>query len=125
MQSIAEPSKGGNGGGYYFQYYTRHSQQPGVWLGDGPAALGLPRDVRREHFDNLANGFSPDGTLKLVQNAGSEKRQGFWDRTFSVPKSLSGLYAAAPSIRGEIEEAGWAALYATLKRSDDVAGLSR
>ncbi len=103
MLKIQKGGKSGASGGYYFNYYSRDALAPGFWFGQGADLLKLPLDVSRFHFDNLLDGFSADRSQKLVQNAGDEKRQGFWDPTFSVPKPVSVLYAFAPEHRDEIK----------------------
>lgn len=125
MLSVAKPKRGGNGGGYYCRYYSEHSRGEGFWVGSGAELLGLPEHVEKDAFNNLLKGFSPDGVYALVQNAGSEKHQGFWDATYSVPKSLSALYAAAPELRQGIREAGEKSLRENLEELEPLIGASR
>lgn len=65
------------------------------WWGKGAKALGLEGVVDAKDMDHLARGFAPDGTTKLVQNAGKDSQRVGTDCTFSAPKSVSVLYAAS------------------------------
>jgi conjugative relaxase-like TrwC/TraI family protein len=74
----------------------------------------------------LAEGLSPDGRFSLVQNAGAENRQGFWDLTLSVPKSLSVLWAAAPEhLRAQLNETLQGSVFAILDEIERTVGFSR
>jgi conjugative relaxase-like TrwC/TraI family protein len=126
MLSISNPRKGGSGGGYYFKYYSNHSDEKGRWMGKGVSSLGLGEFVNKKQFNALLEGFSTTGTQKLVQNAGSSRRQGFWDLTLSAPKSVSVMYMAAPaSVKTEIQEALTTATQKTLEYVENFAGFSR
>ena len=127
MLSISNPKRGGSGGGYYFEYYSSHAEQEqSRCLGNGAARLGATGEVTRKVFENLLEGRSPDGKIKLVQNAGAEKRQGFWDLTFSAPKSVSVLYmAAAAGVRKEVEKAVQSAVQSSLSYLEAECGFTR
>ncbi len=75
-------------------YYTGGGKErPGEWY--NPAGLFRLKDggiVRDKTFYALAGGFSPGG-VKLVRNAGSERRSPGFDLTFSADKSISALWA--------------------------------
>lgn len=117
--SISNPKNGGAGGGYYFKYYSSHAEnEHGRWHGTGASILGVTGTVSQKELNNLLEGFSPDGNTPLVQNAGNKKRQGFWDLTLSVPKSVSVLYMVAPKdLQREIEACIYSAGHRTLNRS--------
>lgn len=84
-------------------YYQTGGEAPGKWHGLGAESLGLRGLVNRDELHRIMDGFNPDGTRKLVQNAGTEKtiyrnRQGVlqekereigWDFTLSVPKTYA------------------------------------
>jgi conjugative relaxase-like TrwC/TraI family protein len=126
VQSISKPKKGGAGGGYYFKYYSDHSDERGQWFGRGAKILGLSDAVQKKQINCLLEGFSPKDSIPLVQNAGSSKRQGFWDITLSAPKPVSVLYMTAPDwVRKEIESSMRSAMEFTLSYIEDVAGFSR
>ena len=67
-------------------------------------------------FSRLYNGFAPDGSGKLNQNAGKDTRSPGLDMTFSVDKSVSALWAIAePEMRAEIERLAVDAAQAALQ----------
>ena len=108
------------------RYYASALEEPGRWLGQGAAQLGLHGTVEREHFHNLLAGVSPDGTQKLVQNAGKSDRQAGWDLTFSAPKSVSVFWATVPeSVRAVVEEAHRYAVEQALAHLEKMAGITR
>ncbi|NEP59809.1 MAG: relaxase domain-containing protein, partial [Symploca sp. SIO2G7] len=92
-------------------YYQTGGEAPGIWHGTGAELLGLKagEKVSRDNLHNLMDGLSPEGSHKLVQNAGAGKviyrnRQGVlqerereigWDFTLSAPKSLSIIWSQA------------------------------
>lgn len=111
-------------------YYLQGGEPPGEWHGDGAKALGLSGQVAGEIFHSLFQGFSPDGTRPLVQNAGKKdgyhKRVPGWDLTFSPPKSVSVCWALAPEpMRKEIERVHDEAVRKTLAIVEEHAGITR
>ena len=92
-------------------YYQTGGEAPGLWHGRGAELLGLKagEKVSRDNLHNLMDGLSPEGSQKLVQNAGAGKvvyrnRRGVlrerereigWDFTLSAPKSLSIIWSQA------------------------------
>ncbi|MBX3424264.1 MAG: relaxase domain-containing protein [Pirellulales bacterium] len=101
------------GDGKYFtdlardEYYTKGGEPPGRWLGSGAVHFALDcKKVHRDALKSLLRGFSPlDHETKLVQNAGKPTRQSGLDFTFSAPKSVSVLWAAAPQeVQQEIQK---------------------
>jgi conjugative relaxase-like TrwC/TraI family protein len=82
------------------EYYIGGGEPPGRWVGQGSAVLNLNRKVEHESFANLFAGYSADGSVAMVQNAGFlpgvRQRKSGWDMTFSAPKSLSTLWSQAP-----------------------------
>ena len=131
MLSISPPMKGAGQGDYYLElaqedYYTKGGEPPGEWYGEGAEALGVGGQVGETELKNLLNGYSKDGTEKLVQNAGSEDRQSGWDLTFSAPKSVSSLWAVSdPETRKLIQESQEAAVKAGLNYIQEEAGITR
>lgn len=131
MLSISTPKHGADAAVQYYldgklDYYLHGIDKEGQWHGNGAQKLGLSGKVNRETFRNLLEGFSPDGTKKLVQNAGAENRQCYWDLTFSAPKSVSVLWAMAPeSVRNDIEQAHTEAVREALAYLEEVGGFSR
>lgn len=101
MLSISLPFKGAGREKYYLQlartgYYADGPGKAGVWLRRGADLLGLGREVTETALRALLRGFHPKNRQPLVQNAGSSRRQGAWDLTFSAPKSVSVWWALAP-----------------------------
>ena len=100
MLSISPPARGAGKGDYYLRlsredYYTGGGEPQGKWLCQGAKSLGLSGTVSAEKLKNIMLGFTPSGKKKLVQNAGEENRQCFWDLTFSAPKSVSVAWSQA------------------------------
>ncbi len=107
-------------------YYLKGGEPPGQWWGQGAAALGLSGQVGKSAFRNLLRGISPDGDRALIQNAGAKDHQPGWDLTFSVPKSVSTLWAVAPdAISQRIREAHERAVAAALDYLQNEAALTR
>lgn len=111
-------------------YYTQGGEPPGKWHGKGASALGLSGAVTREQFENLFQGFSPDGKTALVQNAGQKsgyhQRVPGWDLTLSPPKSVSVCWAlGTQNLRDSIERAHEEAVRTALTQMDHFAGVTR
>jgi conjugative relaxase-like TrwC/TraI family protein len=107
-------------------YYRAGREPEGRWFGRGAEALGLARAVDGAALRNLFRGFSADGEMALVRNAGDERRQPGWDLTFSAPKSVSTLWAMADPIRRQdIQEAHRRAVEAALKYIEDEFAFTR
>jgi Ti-type conjugative transfer relaxase TraA len=117
--------------GYYTEiasadYYHQGGEPEGVWIGGGAGALGLRGRVTRQEIENLLDGHSPRSRdVDLVRNAGRSgvryrdasgetrvrHRQMGWDLTFSPPKDVDALWAAAPrGLREEIQRCHFAAV---------------
>ena len=111
-------------------YYLSGGEPPGQWHGEGAASLGLEGAVTSAQFENLFQGFSPDGKTALVQNAGQKggyhERVPGWDLTFSPPKSVSVCWAmATDDVRRAIERAQDQAVRTALTFMEDFAGFTR
>lgn len=91
---------GGTGLEYYTtEYYAEGKEDPIKLRGQGAPLLQNSNVVTKEEFSNLLNGFTPDGTTKLVQNAGKPNHQAGLDCTFSPPKPFSVLWALSDEKR--------------------------
>ena len=95
------------------EYYTGAGEAPGSWMGGGVAGLGLigevaPADLRAVLAGLAPNtGLTPNGTTL----ASHPRRVPGFDLTFSVPKSVSVLYALGdPLVQHAVTEACEAAL---------------
>jgi Ti-type conjugative transfer relaxase TraA len=121
----------GNGQATYYlglareDYYLEGGEPPGLWNGASAERLGLTGEVEREGFLRLFQGFTESGE-KLVQNAGSDKRQPGWDLTFSAPKSVSTLWACVDSeLRRLLQDAHLGAVKEALSYIEDEALFTR
>ena len=75
-------------------YYAGRGEAPGEWIGAGAEALGLDGEVDAEGLGALMAGLDPASGEQLRKVVGEHAVTGF-DLTFSTPKSVSVLYAAA------------------------------
>src|SRR5882757_1861979 len=90
-------------------YYSEGQEIIGSWGGKGAGLLGLGGVVSKEGFEQLCDNLDPmDGTPLTVRTR-SERTVGY-DFTFSVPKSVSLLYAMSgdqgimDAFRGAVDE---------------------
>ena len=99
------------------EYYTAGEEPDGTWFNPhGLFGLADGSKIDSKDFSRLYNGFSPDGSGKLTQNAGGAKRSPGLDMTFSMDKSVSALWAIAePEMRAEIEGFALAAARSALE----------
>ena len=105
-------------------YYSGRGEAPGEWAGRGAAALGLAGQVQAATFNALMAGVDPsdpDLERRLRDSRGEPKVVGF-DLTFSAPKSVSVLFAAADEgTAGQLIAAHEAAVRAALEYVEDEA----
>jgi len=73
-------------------YYTEGQELIGLWGGKGTALLGLEGTVDKVSFDRLCDNLDPHTGKKLTVRTRGQRTVGY-DFTFSVPKSVSLLYA--------------------------------
>jgi conjugative relaxase-like TrwC/TraI family protein len=73
-------------------YYTEGQEIVGQWGGRGAERLGLNGVVDKDSFDRLCDNLDPQNGGKLTVRTRSDRTVGY-DFTFSVPKSVSLLYA--------------------------------
>ncbi len=73
-------------------YYLHGQEIVGQWHGKGASLLGLAGEVDRERFFALVENRRPDDGTPLTARTKEHRRVGY-DFTFSVPKSVSLLYA--------------------------------
>lgn len=128
MLSIA--SAGAGHGSYYLDlahsdYYLEAGEPPGRWCGTGSARLGLSGVVTRDAFESLLAGELPGGASAVQAQAGKTHKAGY-DLTFSLPKSVSAVWAVADGdTRRLIEELVDRAIDAALEYLEDTAVRSR
>src|ERR1700729_3421434 len=90
-------------------YYSEGQELVGSWGGKGAARLGLEGTVDKFSFERLCDNLDPRTGEPLTVRTRTERRVGY-DFTFSVPKSVSLLYALSgdqgimDAFRGAVEE---------------------
>jgi conjugative relaxase-like TrwC/TraI family protein len=73
-------------------YYSEGQELVGLWGGKGATRLGLSGTVDKFAFESLCDNLDPRTGEPLTVRTRSERTVGY-DFTFSVPKSISLLYA--------------------------------
>jgi conjugative relaxase-like TrwC/TraI family protein len=73
-------------------YYSEGQELVGSWGGKGATRLGLSGTVDQYSFERLCDNLHPTTGEPLTVRTRAERRVGY-DFTFSVPKSVSVLYA--------------------------------
>src|SRR5271165_6535018 len=73
-------------------YYSEGQEIVGCWGGKGASRLGLEGQVDKFSFEQLCDNLDPQTGKPLTVRTRTERRVGY-DFTFSVPKSVSLLYA--------------------------------
>src|SRR5580692_7928157 len=73
-------------------YYSEGQELVGSWGGKGASRLGLSGTVDKFSFERLCDNLHPGTGEPLTVRTRTERRVGY-DFTFSVPKSVSLLYA--------------------------------
>jgi conjugative relaxase-like TrwC/TraI family protein len=90
-------------------YYSEGQEIVGSWGGKAAERLGLEGTVDKVSFERLCDNLDPRTGKKLTVRTRGERRVG-WDFTFSVPKSVSLLYAMSDdqgimdAFRGAVDE---------------------
>jgi conjugative relaxase-like TrwC/TraI family protein len=96
MLSMSKAMKAGAGIDYFDVSRTSegyyHDENKSRWIGDGAEMLGLSGVVKKPNFDTVLMGRDPQTFKKLVKSAGSKNHRGYFDLTFSAPKSMSILH---------------------------------
>src|SRR5271168_3353782 len=73
-------------------YYSEGQEIIGSWGGKGAHMLGLTGAVDKDSFDRLCDNLDPRDGKPLTVRTRSDRTVGY-DFTWSVPKSVSLLYA--------------------------------
>lgn len=89
-------------------YYSKGTEQPGIWRGVGAEMLGLAGPVDREAFARLTENRHPFNDERLTPRTKDDRRVGY-DITFSPPKSVSVVYAITkdPDILWAFKKSVW------------------
>src|SRR6202790_3105256 len=101
-----------NGAKRYYaaaDYYSEGQELVGSWGGKAASRLGLSGTVDKFSFERLCDNLDPRSGEPLTVRTRSERTVGY-DFTFSVPKSVSLLYAMSgdqdimDAFRGAVDE---------------------
>src|SRR5271169_2302509 len=94
MIRITQRDNAGAAKKYYStaDYYSEGQESVGSWGGKGASRLGLEGTVDKFSFERLCDNLDPRTGEPLTVRTRTERRVGY-DFTFSVPKSVSLLYA--------------------------------
>ncbi len=94
MIRITQQNSGAAAKKYYAtaDYYSEGQEIVGCWGGKGASRLGLEGMVDKFSFERLCDNLDPETGKPLTVRTRTERRVGY-DFTFSVPKSVSLLYA--------------------------------
>jgi conjugative relaxase-like TrwC/TraI family protein len=94
MIRVTQQNSGAAAKKYYAtaDYYSEGQEIVGSWGGNGASQLGLEGTVDKFSFERLCDNLDPRTGKPLTVLTRTERRVGY-DFTFSVPKSVSMLYA--------------------------------
>src|SRR5271167_5031354 len=94
MIRVTQQNSGAAAKKYYAtaDYYSEGQEIIGCWGGKGASRLGLGGMVDKFSFERLCDNLDPQTGKPLTVRTRTERRVGY-DFTFSVPKSVSLLYA--------------------------------
>src|ERR1700720_412704 len=94
MIRITQQDNAGAAKRYYAtaDYYSEGQELVGSWGGKGASRLGLEGTVDKSSFERLCDNLDPRTGAPLTVRTRTDRTVGY-DFTFSVPKSVSLLYA--------------------------------
>src|SRR3984957_10647126 len=111
MIRVTQQNSGAAAKKYYAtaDYYSEGQEIIGSWGGKGASRLGLEGTVDKISFERLCDNLDPSTGKPLTVRTRTERTVGY-DFTFSVPKSVSLLYAMSgdqgilDAFRGAVDE---------------------
>src|ERR1700730_2630831 len=111
MIRVTQQNSGSAAKQYYAtaDYYSEGQEIVGLWGGKGASRLGLEGTVDKFSFEQLCDNLDPRTGKPLTVRTRTERTVGY-DFTFSVPKSVSLLYAMSgdqdilQTFRGAVDE---------------------
>src|ERR1700724_2137428 len=111
MIRVTQQNSGSAAKQYYAtaDYYSEGQEIVGLWGGKGASRLGLSGTVDKFSFERLCDNLDPRTGEPLTVRTRTERTVGY-DFTFSVPKSVSLLYAMSGdqdilgAFRGAVDE---------------------
>jgi len=113
--------------GYYVDedYYLADDKSAGIWIGKGAILLGIHNKEILGEYHNIMKGFDPSGKEPLCATPGETHQPG-WDLTFSAPKSVSIVWAAADqTLREKISDAQLVAVKRAISFLENHAAFTR
>jgi conjugative relaxase-like TrwC/TraI family protein len=103
-------------------YYSGRGEAPGEWTGTGAKALGLTGRVSAERFNALIAGHDPRDPATRLRSSEQNPKVAAFDLTFSAPKSVSVMFAIAPTgVSGQLVACHEEAVKAALEYLQDTA----
>jgi len=103
---------------YFFGYYSEVELDPSMWHGKGAEKLNLKGEIKEKDFEAIANNVNPETGEQLTERNVKDRIVGY-DFTFSVPKSVSLVYAMTKD--KEILERFNSSVLSTMKEIEDKA----
>ena len=77
---------------YFFGYYSEQELDTSKWYGKGAEKLGLKGEIQEKDFEAMCHNTNPKTDEQLTARNTKNRIVGY-DFTFSVPKSVSLVYA--------------------------------
>jgi len=92
MLRITQNTSAGGTHKYFFGYYAEAELDISKWYGKGAEKIGLNGEIQEKDFQAICNNTNPQNDEQLTAR-NAKNRTVAYDFTFSVPKSVSLVYA--------------------------------
>jgi len=92
MLRITQNSSADGTNKYFFGYYSEQDLATPKWYGKGAEKLGLSGEIQDKEFEAICHNTNPETKEQLTARNAKDRTVGY-DFTFSVPKSVSLVYA--------------------------------